>query len=154
MIKQQLVNIYHRIHDFFIYSICGFLASLVNILCFCLFKHIHWQYLLANTMAWLIATSFGFFTNKTIVFKSKYNSFQSVFYQIIKFFSLRSLTLILDTGLMFIGITILHFSSIIAKILDQIIIGIINYYFSRFIFVWNNKINLETKNSNNIFKHF
>lgn len=54
-------KLFSRIHNFCIYSIFGFLASLINIACYWILRHLwHWQYLIANTLAWLVANIFGF----------------------------------------------------------------------------------------------
>lgn len=137
----EFKKLYHRIRDFCVYSVFGFIASLINIICYWFFRHNwQWQYLIANTVAWIIANVFGFFTNKSIVFKSKYSSIKKFWHEFINFFTLRGLSFFIDTGLMFLGITILRWSSMFVKIIDQVIVGIVNYYFSRFTFIWCNRI--------------
>ncbi len=141
-------KLFSRIHNFCIYSIFGFLASLINIACYWILRHLwHWQYLIANTLAWLVANIFGFFTNKSIVFKSKYTNIHAFIREFINFFTLRSLSFFIDTGLMFIGISLFHYPSMLVKIIDQIIVGIVNYYFSRFNFVWCNRFIMRAKNN-------
>lgn len=140
-------KLFAHIHDFCVYSIFGFIASSINIFCYWILRHLcKWQYLLANTLAWIIANIFGFFTNKSIVFKSKYTNVTAFIREFFNFFTLRSLSFFIDTSLMFIGISLFHCPSMIVKIIDQIIVGIVNYYFSRFTFVWCNRFMMHTKN--------
>ena len=77
-----------KYRDLLTYTFFGFLASLVNIFTYWIFRHtIIWPYLLANTIAWLLANLFGFFTNKSLVFQSKYTTFKALFWRSALLFS-------------------------------------------------------------------
>lgn len=124
-----------KYRDFFTYTVFGFLASIVNIATYWVFRHtLIWPYLLANTMAWLIANLFGFFTNKSLVFQSKYTNFRALFQEIISFFFFRGVSFFLDNGLMIVGISMLGWHSMTAKIIDQLIVGIVNYITTSYTF--------------------
>lgn len=124
-----------KYHDFLTYTIFGFLASVVNIASYWLFRHtLIFPYLIANTLAWLIANLFGFFTNKSLVFQSKYTTFSALFHEVLSFFFFRGLSFFLDNGLMIVGISILGCPSMTAKIIDQIIVGIVNYITTSYTF--------------------
>ena len=124
-----------KYRDFLTYTVFGFLASVVNIATYWVFRHtLIWPYLLANTMAWLIANLFGFFTNKSLVFQSKYTNFRALFQEIISFFFFRGVSFFLDNGLMIVGISMLGWHSMTAKIIDQLIVGIVNYITTSYTF--------------------
>lgn len=123
----------HR--DFLIYTVFGFLASVINIVSFMLIKSgLHVHYIFANTLAWLISVVFGFFTNKSIVFKSEYSTGYALFTELIAFFFFRGMSLLADSAIMVLGISVLHMSSFWAKTIDQLLVGLLNYATTRFTF--------------------
>ena len=81
---------------------------------------------------------FAFFSNKIIVFKSNTNYIKDFFAEIINFFKYRILSLLIDFFLMLILVELINIYDVIAKIVVQIVIVIINYIFSKF-FVFNTK---------------
>lgn len=94
---------------------------------------IAWQLQAANVISWIFAVLFAFFTNRTFVFKSKSKSISS---EIIKFFSARIFSLILDMLIMFIFVSVFSFNDRIVKLISQAIVIISNYVMSKF-FVFN-----------------
>ncbi len=124
-----------RHRDFWAYTLFGFLASVINIVSFMLIKQVfHTHYIFANTLAWLISVIFGFFTNKSLVFKSKYSTGYALFTELLAFFFFRGLSFFADSGLMVLFISILHWNSFISKTVDQVLVGILNYATSRYTF--------------------
>ncbi|PIO82324.1 hypothetical protein BSQ39_01470 [Loigolactobacillus backii] len=142
--QKMLKKLLYRYHNFFSYMVFGFLASIINILAYWLFRHFFLiQYLLANALAWLIATLFGFFTNKSLVFRSKYTSWRALQRELVSFLSLRIFSLGIDSLIMFSGISLLKLASMPTKIADQLIVGIVNYLFSRWVFETSNHTKLH-----------
>lgn len=87
---------------------------------------------IANIISWIISVSFAYITNKLYVFNAKN---KNILKEIIKFFSSRILTLILDIILMYIFVSLLKFNDQIIKLLITIIVIILNYILSKiFIF--------------------
>lgn len=124
-----------RHRDFWFYALFGFLASVINIVAFMILKR--WfaaHYLLANTLAWFISVVFGFFTNKTLVFRSKYSTGTDLLIELISFFFFRGMSLLVDSAIMMICITFLGMSSFLSKIIDQVLVGLLNYATSRYTF--------------------
>ena len=83
---------------------------------------------IANIIQWIGAVTFAYFTNKYFVFKDKSKSKTSV----IKFFSSRIITLLIEMLVMYIFVTRLSFNDKIMKIVAQIIVIIGNYILSKF----------------------
>ena len=135
--------------EFFIYVGFGLFASLVSYGTFYLFYKVVFAYshvLTANTIAFILGTTFSFLTSKRFVFKNFDWSFPTVRAEIIEFFSLRILTFTLEQlGLYiagkFIDPTIIYFAYhsftlngiMLAKALISIVAGLINYLFSKLI---------------------
>ncbi|WP_125607038.1 GtrA family protein [Lapidilactobacillus bayanensis] len=123
----------HR--DFISYTFFGFLASVINIVSFMVIKStFHAHYMFANTLAWLISVIFGFFTNKSLVFKSEYSTGYALITELIAFSFFRGISLLADSAIMFVCISGLNLSSFTAKVIDQILVGILNYITSRYTF--------------------
>ena len=93
---------------------------------------------IANIIQWIGAVTFAYFTNKYFVFRDKSKSKTSV----IKFFSSRIVTLLMEMLLMFIFVTKLSFNDKIMKIIVQVIVIVGNYVLSKF-FVFNKKNSKE-----------
>lgn len=122
-------------NGFLTYTLFGFLASLINVLSFMGFQHFfHAHYMVANTLAWLISVVFGFFTNKTLVFKSKYSTGYALVTELVAFLFFRGVSLFADSAIMVVCISMMSMSSLWAKIIDQILVGILNYVTTRYIF--------------------
>ncbi|EKQ17598.1 teichoic acid glycosylation protein [Lacticaseibacillus paracasei] len=76
-----------------------------------------------------------FLSNKSVVFHSDYSSKKKFWFELISFLVLRGVSLLLDNLIMIIGVDWLHSNEILVKILDQVIIVIANYLFSKLIFL-------------------
>lgn len=85
---------------------------------------------IANVTSWIISVTFAYFTNRSFVFRVKDHH---TFYELIKFFGSRLLTLFIDMLLMFIFVSVLHLNDKIIKIITQIVVIILNYLLSKFI---------------------
>ncbi|WP_054701372.1 GtrA family protein [Secundilactobacillus odoratitofui] len=116
------------------YLFFGGLTTLINIVVFDLFNaSLHYQ--IANVIAWFASVLFAFITNKLWVFHSKSVRWQTFLWETFSFFGFRLLSLVVDQGIMWIGISLLSGNPLLVKIIDQFVIVVINYFFSKwFIF--------------------
>ena len=83
---------------------------------------------IANIIQWIGAVTFAYFTNKYYVFKDKSKNKRGV----IKFYSSRVFTLLIEMLLMYIFVTRLSFNDKIMKIIVQVVVIIGNYVLSKF----------------------
>lgn len=122
--------------SFISYTIFGTLASLINLIVFhVMSENMHIYYLIANVVAYIIAMAFTFITNKIYVFNSKFKSWRNLVHEFLAFVNVRFFSFLLDTGIMIAGVHMFAGHPDLAKIFDQIFVGILNYYFSKwFIF--------------------
>lgn len=119
-----------------IYTFFGTLAAAVNVVVFSFLRFWYWHYLLANTMAWGVSMIFSFWVNRRWVFPSNFiNSWKRIVVEFITFLSFRLASFIVDATLMFGFITLLHWPGLEAKILDQVLIGLLNYGTTRYTFL-------------------
>lgn len=105
------------------YIITGVCTTLVNYIIFVLCLYINKDmYLTANTIAWIGAVLFAYYTNKKYVFKSDGNSKQ----EFQSFLILRLLTLLIENVLLYVLIQLL-IPVLIAKITVSFITIMSNY---------------------------
>ncbi len=94
--------------------------------------------LVGNVIAWVISVAFAFVTNKLFVFESKSMAFKVVMAELTGFVIARLLSLAFDEGFMFVAIVLLGMNSLLAKIISNVFVVIINYVLSKF-FIFKNK---------------
>lgn len=124
-------GIYHKNEELWNYLIVGALTTVVSIGSYSIFsKLLKINYLISNVLSWVVSVIFAYFTNRWFVFHSKE---KKKFKEFIAFVSSRVFTLLLDSGLMIVGVDYLKIDDLLTKILVQIIIVISNYILSKLI---------------------
>lgn len=132
---QHLRNTWARYHQLLAYLIVGGLTTLINVAVFILLTtYAHWSWLSANNWAWFLSVLFAFFANKTYVFSSYYTTWRHFLTELILFFGARLASLVLDNAIMWVGLTVLHAGNLLTKLADQVIIILVNYALSKWIF--------------------
>lgn len=131
---QTLIQLFKKYESVISYLFFGGLTTLINIVVFDLFNaSLHYQ--IANVIAWFASVLFAFITNKLWVFHSKSMNWRTFLWETLSFFGFRLLSLVVDQGIMWIGISLLSGNPLLVKIIDQFVIVVINYFFSKwFIF--------------------
>ena len=139
------------------YVFFGVIATIVNLVSFKLFELILGErlYLVTNVVSWLITVIFAYFTNKLWVFESKSWKANVVVKELIGFFGARIFSLVVEEAGLWLMIDICHMGNIswdilsiningnmIAKIIMQVVVVILNYVFSKLI-IFKKKKNVE-----------
>ena len=106
---------------------------------------LHWNYEVATVIAWFLSVLVAFFTNKVWVFGSPYTTWKAFWIEILEFFFYRGVTLLMDMAFMWLALSVLGMRAplqqLIAKTLDNIVVVVANYIFSKWlIFKSNDKI--------------
>lgn len=141
-----MTELWNKYKSVIAYLFWGVVTTIVNIGVFqWLSSCIHWNYQLANIIAWFVSVLVAYLTNKVWVFGSHYTTFRAFIVEFIKFYFYRALTLLIDIVFMYVGVTLLGFDSaiqqLVVKILDNVVVVIANYIFSKWlIFKTNDKI--------------
>lgn len=129
---------YEKNKEILLYLFFGGLSFFISVMMYILFyAFLGYNELIANVISWVITVMFAFFTNRLWVFKSNVESLKDYIFQMISFYGGRVITLIIEEVVLFIFITCLHFSSIIVKIVAQVIIIVLNYVISKLIIFRN-----------------
>lgn len=114
------------------YLFWGVVTTVVNIGIFALLHHFtSWNYQINNAIAWFISVVVAFYSNKAFVFKS-----QGSGKAVKEFFSFtlgRVATLLLEMIILGVGISLLHGNQIIVKIIDNVVVVIVNYFWSKLV---------------------
>lgn len=140
MIKQLWEKYKHIIA----YLFWGVVTTVINLAVFqILSSGIHWNYEVATVIAWFVSVLVAYFTNKVWVFGSHYTTISDFLVELLRFFVYRALTLVIDIVITFIGISVLGFKDpmgqFIVKVIDNVIVIIANYVFSKWLIFKDNK---------------
>ena len=130
----MIKELYDKYKEIINYLIFGALTTLINLLTYYILiitifnpnNKIELQ--ITNIIAWIISVTFAYITNKLFVFNSKE---QNIKKEVIKFYSSRISTLLVEIILMYIFVSTLKYNDKIIKIITNIIIIILNYIISK-----------------------
>ncbi len=125
---------YNRYKEMLLYVFFGCGTFLISVLTYALFTEIFfWDILFANAVAWIFATLFAFFTNRTWVFASHAVGVKAFLLQIGSFSLGRFLTLLIEEWMLFFFVGQLGLSNMFIKLIAQIVVIILNYVLSKLI---------------------
>lgn len=132
-------SIYKKYKSIILYVFFGGCTTLVNILTYFLCTRLFsFGTVMSNVNAWILAVTFAYVTNRSLVFESQSNGLKNIVYEIVSFYSCRLLTGLLDIAIMYMCVDILHFNDLIMKVLSNVLVIILNYIASKlFIFKKN-----------------
>ncbi|MEY8441586.1 GtrA family protein [Lactobacillaceae bacterium 24-114] len=145
----MIKELWNKYKSIIAYLFWGVVTTLVNLTVFqILSPGLHWNVALSTVIAWFASVLVAYFTNKVWVFGSHYTTFSDFVVEILRFFFYRGLTLVIDLIITYVGITLLKFDSpmqqLIVKFIDNVIVVIANYIFSKWLVFRDNR-NIEDK---------
>lgn len=128
-------GLYFEYKEVISYLVFGGLSTIVNFISYFIFARIVGiGEVTSSGLSWFCAVLFAYITNKLFVFESKTNSKKDFLKEIFSFFSCRVLSGILcDVGTFALMINIFKINDIVAKIVTQIMVIILNYVLSKVI---------------------
>ena len=100
----------------------------------------------ANVISWIAAVTFAYFTNRIFVFKSKVRGEEQI-KEAGKFYAARVGTLLMDMGIMFLGVTVLKFNDKLMKLIVQVVVTVANYVFSKLLVFKKTDKDEDTENN-------
>ena len=122
---------FRKYREVIAYLFFGGLTTFVNIVVFAILEKVM-NYQVANILAWVGSVLFAYITNKLWVFTSRTKNKNELLKEISSFFLFRGLSLLMDIVIMWIGISLLHGNPLLTKIIDNVVVVIANYVFSKF----------------------
>ncbi len=125
---------YHKYREQFWYLIVGGITTVVNFsIYYLLYEICGLHYLFINWIAWAAAVVFAFFPNRILVFRSQQKL--HIGRQFISFASSRLTTFLIEEGLLWLSVDILHGSKTWMKLWVSVLVVVLNYVLSK-IFVF------------------
>lgn len=121
-----------QVTDLLLYGVVGVMTTVVNIAVYLMLDEVT-GYLAANLIAWLAAVAFAFVTNKTIVFNNWDWSSRTVGREFAGFTGSRAVTGVLDMLMLWGMVDLLSMDSTVSKIIDSIIVIVLNYILSKYL---------------------
>lgn len=91
------------------------------------------NYNIANTVAVAAAILFAYVVNARFVFASRAHGFVPVLAEAAKFIGARLSTMVIEVGGVWLFVEVLHIHDMIAKIIIQFVVIVLNYIFSKFL---------------------
>ena len=129
---KKLADWYRKHQEGMRYLIFGALSTVVNIASYAaLYYPFNISNAISNILAWVIAATFAYITNKLYVFNSKVNTKKELLKEIIYFYVCRLFTLVVDEGIMIVAVDKLGWNALLMKIIANIIVIILNFIFSK-----------------------
>ncbi|MDQ0929734.1 putative flippase GtrA [Bacillus atrophaeus] len=120
--------------EMIMYIIMGIFTTAVNISSFYILVEIlDTDYKTATVIAWILSVLFAYITNKIYVFQQKTSDMRSLMRELTAFFSVRLLSLGIDLGMMILLVSQFHTNETLAKILDNVVIVVVNYIASKWL---------------------
>ena len=142
-------SLYDKYKEIILYIIFGGFTTLVNfVIYFVLTNLFSINYLISNFAAWIGAVIFAFFTNKKYVFNANNTELFNYIKEFVMFTLSRGFSFLVETFLLFLGVELIKLNDGIVKVAVAVIVVILNYFFTKFVFKnKDEKKNIE-KNTN------
>lgn len=118
--------------SFLLYIIFGGCTTLVNIITYAVCtRAFHLGTVASTVLAWILAVTFAYVTNRSWVFESRTNGTRDMIREITSFFSCRLLTGGLDLLIMYIFVDVFGMNDIIMKVISNVVVILLNYVASK-----------------------
>ncbi len=129
---KKLQALWNKYSDVLLYLIFGGLTTAVNYAVYLPCYNI-WGIpaSVSNVIAWASAVAFAFLTNKPLVFKSYDWSAKTVLPELGKFVGCRVSSGLLETGILFVTVDLLHWNGNWIKLATSVLVVILNYFASK-----------------------
>ena len=113
----------------------GGITTAIDIaLCMLCLHYFEMGTVLSNLIAWFVSVAFSFITNKLWVYGSRSMRARTLIKEFIAYYVGRGLSLIAGTIVMVIGVDLLRCNSFVTKLISDIVVTIMNYFFGFFVF--------------------
>jgi putative flippase GtrA len=134
-ILKEIKELYLKYKEVINYLIFGGLATVVNFISYFVFARlIGLDEVISSGLSWLCSVLFAYITNKLFVFDSKTETAKAFLKEMISFFLARIVSgALCDVGTFALMVRVFHINDIFAKIVTQVMVVIVNYFFSKLI---------------------
>jgi len=134
-----LKELFLKYKEVIAYLFFGVATTLVNIgVYFICTDVLSLDYRVSNGISWFLSVLFAFYTNKYFVFQSKGEGQKSFWKEMLLFYWYRILSFAIDMAVMILLVEVLKAPDLFAKLVTQVIVVVLNYFFSKF-FIFKKK---------------
>lgn len=131
---QKIIALIKRYWEVLTYLVFGVLTTVVNYLVYLpAYNLLNLSAALSNAIAWVVAVTFAYLTNKPFVFKSNDWSAQTVIPELTKFVSCRIASGAAETIILLVTVDILDWNGNIWKIITSVLVVVLNYFASKLV---------------------
>ena len=129
---QKIKNLVQKHWDILSYLFFGGLTTVVNYLVYLpCYNLLSLSAAVSNAIAWVVAVAFAYLTNKPFVFRSHDWSMKTVLPELTKFVTCRIGSGLLETGILFLCVDMLHWNGNVWKLITSVLVVILNYAASK-----------------------
>ena len=129
-IIRKLYKKYEELVMYIIVGVCTMIVSLASY--YILANPLGIYYQAANIISWVLAVAFAYVTNKKFVFKSRYSGLAGTAKEMASFVSSRIASLLAEVVSMHFFVQICQIDDNIVKLMNQVLVTVLNYIFSKF----------------------
>ena len=126
----KLYKKYEELVMYIIVGVCTMIVSLASY--YILANPLDIYYQTANIISWVLAVAFAYVTNKKFVFKSRYSGLSGTAKEMASFVSSRIASLLAEVISMYFFVQICQIDDNIVKLMNQVLVTVLNYIFSKF----------------------
>ena len=132
---KKIIELYKKYKEIVNYLIFGGLSTLVNFVSYYIFaRTLNIDEVISSGLSWFCAVLFAYVTNKLFVFETKKTNKKEVIKEMLSFFLARVISgALCDVGTFALMVKVLGINDIIAKLVTQVMVIIVNYLFSKLI---------------------
>ena len=128
---KKIWDLYKKYREPINYLITGGIGTVVSIGSFALLIGICGT-VAANIISWVIVVILMYILNRYFVFEKHASGTKAIIVEIFSFAMARVFTLVLETLVVWLGIDVMHLNAIVVKTFAQILVIVLNYFFSKF----------------------
>lgn len=132
---KKIKELYFKYKEVINYLVFGGLSTVVNFITyFIAARVIGIEEVASSGISWFCAVLFAYITNKIFVFESKTETKKETIKEMISFFLARIVSgALCDVGTFALMVKVLNINDIVAKIVTQVMVVIVNYVFSKLV---------------------
>ena len=134
-----MFSIFEKYKALILYGIFGVTTTIINVVSYALMLLIGINVQVAVVVSWLLAVIVAYLTNRVWVFNSGASTNIELLREFISFMLARLATLIVEMLIIWFGVQLLDQGPIIWKIIDNIVVIILNYVISKLIVFKNTR---------------
>lgn len=130
----RMMELWKKYKSLILYAFFGGCTTLVNMIAYAgCTRWFGMGIKISTIIAWVLAVTFAYLTNRTMVFESEAKSRESILKEVISFFSCRLATGGIDLLIMYVFAEVMGIHDMVMKIVSNIIVILLNYAASKLI---------------------